>query len=124
MQGKNEAGPRAPINKPHLLEYIASLSYELALLAKDTKLDFIAYLLNIIHLESSREMGQYPLENPLFLEERPKNESPLDMSLHILKFSQTMSHSCEKNELYFLAYLFKLLEEEVKMILEHSQETV
>ncbi len=122
MQVIKEVGWVTPVSKPHLLEYVAHLSYELARLAQDAKLDFIAYLLNIIHLESSKEMGQYPLETSGLSEHIPQHFSPHDLGLYILNFSETMAHVSEKNGMNFMAYLFSILHAETQMGLNQPKE--
>jgi hypothetical protein len=103
------------VSKQNFLEYIAHLSYELSLLAKTANFTFGAYILSIIHLESSKEIGQYPFEK-IDIEQEIEAISPDQIKLHIFSVSKAMASLAQIHGMGFITYLFQMLYSEFKTL--------
>ena len=104
------------VSKQDFLEYIAHLSYELSILAKTANLTFGSYILSIIHLESSKEMGQYPFEE-IDAQHESKILSPNQIKLYIFSVSKAMVSLAQIQGMGFMTYLFQMLYSEFKALI-------
>ena len=60
MSARGERGEGGSADASHSADYIADLTKELSEMARSARLDMLAYLLDIAHLEASEKAGRGP----------------------------------------------------------------
>ena len=107
----------SPVSKQNLLEYIAHLSKELAILAQAKKLDFSAYILNMIHMESSREIGLSSFQKKAQKAKKITSHPMPDILVFLFSITEVMNHVCWSNGLKFIGYLFGILHSHARSVI-------
>jgi hypothetical protein len=106
------------ISDENFSEYIFHFSFELSVYAKNRELHFISYLFDMIRVESSKITNIHEFNELKYKKNINRAYSLFDVLCIIQNFSDTLYKLTRSKNLYFMNYIFGIINFESRNMIE------